>query len=57
MLYLRFWGIGFIGNIGLGVELVTLGLVLGLKTGFGRGLGIGLGIGLVSHKSIFIGKK
>ena len=33
-------------RVGLGVELVTLGLVLG----FGRGLGIG-------YKSIFIGKK
>ena len=43
-------------QVGLGVELVTLGLVLGLETGFGRGLGIGLGIGLVSYKSIFIGK-
>ena len=39
--------------VGLGVKLVTLGLVLGLETGFGRGLGIGL----VSYKSIFIGKK
>ena len=28
-------------RVGLGVELVTLGLVLGLETGFGRGLGIG----------------
>ena len=37
----------------LGVELVTLGLVLGLETGFGRGLGIGL----VSYKSIFHRKK
>ena len=27
-------------RVGLGVELVTLGLVLGLETGFWRGLGI-----------------
>ena len=44
-------------RVGLGIELVTLGLVLGIETGFGRGLGIRLGIGLVSYESIFIGKE
>ena len=37
-------------RVRVGLELVTLGLVLRLETGFGRGFGIGLGIGLVLYK-------